>query len=83
MFCISNFHGSVLWDAYSSNSAVKKSIDCGIFAITYATEILHCEKVWNSSCDITLICEHVNSLVCLQLEKCFAIFKDQSMVLSL
>ena len=52
---------------YSSNSAAKNSIDCGIFAIAHAAEILHGENVENSSLDVILMRDH--SLGCLQLQK--------------
>ena len=64
---ISNCHGSVLELCILPIQQQKNSIDCGIFAIAHATEILHGGNVGNSSLDVILMRDH--SLVCLQLQK--------------
>ena len=64
---ISNCHGSVLELCILPIQQQKNSIDCGIFAIAHAAEILHGENVENSSLDVILMRDH--SLGCLQLQK--------------
>ena len=64
---IANCHGSVLELRVLPVQQQKNSIDCGMFAIAHAIEILHGENVEKSSFDVNLMRDHL--LVCLQLQK--------------
>ena len=64
---IANCHGSVLELRVLPVQQQKNSIDCGVFAIAHAIEILHVENVEKSSFDVKLMRDHI--LVCLQLQK--------------
>ena len=64
---IPNCHVSVLELCILPIQQRKSSIDCGMFAIADATEILHGENVENWSFTVTLTCDHL--LVCVQLDK--------------
>ena len=73
---IANCHGSVLELCILPIQQQKNSIDCGIFAIAHAIEILHGKNVENSSFDVTLMRDHL--LVSLSaVTKIFTISKDQ------
>ena len=64
---IADCHGSVLELRILQIQQQKYSINCGIFAIAHAIEILHDENVENSSFSVALMRDHL--LVCLQFQK--------------
>ena len=64
---IANCHGCVLELCVLPVQQQKNYIDCGMFAVAPAIEILHDENVEKSSFDVNLMCDHL--LVCLQLQK--------------
>ena len=77
---IANFHGFILELRILSILSIqqqKSYIDC----FTYASEILHSQKVKNQSFDITEKRDHY--LVCLHLEIFFAISNNEDTSLSL